>query len=155
MRRDATQVLAMCAWVKKQIGKVEDQAKAIADVSIPDEKAAGLVGDTVVSYTSRIARQPELAITDSDMFTAWVAEHYPTELVQAVRPSFMTVLRDNARIAGAVLGPGGEVCEYAELADPVIYTITRLTKDADRALGPVLGGVSLAELPNFIEESQA
>lgn len=152
MRRDATQVLAMCAWVKKQIGKVEDQAKAVADVSIPEEKAAGLVGDTVVSYTSRVARQPELAITDNDMFTAWVAEHYPTELVQSVRPSFMTVLRDNARIDGAVLGPGGEVCEFAELAEPVVYTTTRLTKDADKALEPVLGGILLADLPGFIKE---
>lgn len=151
MRRDATQVLAMCAWVRRQIGKVEDQAKAVADVSIPEEKAAGLVGDVVVSYTSRVARQPELHISDNDAFTAWVAEHYPTELVHAVRPSFLTVLRDNARATGAVLGPGGEVCEHAELADPVVYTTTRLTKDADKALEPVLGAILLADLPDFIK----
>lgn len=150
-RRDSLQVLAMCAWVRKHIAKIEDSAKADADVSMPEEKSAAVVGDTVVAYTSRISRKPELKVTDPDLFTAWVAEHYPTELTQTVRPAFLTVLRDNALQTGAVLGPSGEVCEYAVLDDPVVYTSTRLTKDAD-VLEPLLTRVNLADLPDYIQD---
>jgi hypothetical protein len=149
-RRDAVQVLAMCSWVRRQISKIEDSAKVVADVSFPDEKTAAVVDETVVAYTSRVSRKPELEIHDAGEFVAWVAEHYPTEVVSSVRPSFLTILRDNALIAGAILGPGGEVCESAGLADPVVYTQTRLTKDADKALQPILGTLLLADLADYI-----
>lgn len=150
-RREAAQVLAMCSWVRRQLTKLEDSAKVVADVSFPEEKTAAVVDETVVAYTSRIARKPELEIHNDLDFVAWVAHYYPTEVVSAVRPSFLTVLRDNAIVAGAVLGPGGEVCESAALADPVVYTTTRLTKDADKALQPLLADRALSDLPTFIQ----
>lgn len=87
----------MCSWVRKQISKVEDNAKIIADVSFPDEKTAAVVDGTVVSYTSRVSRKPELEVLDE------------------------------------------------------VYTTTRLSKEADAALAPKLSGLTLADLPTYIE----
>lgn len=150
-RREATQILAMCSWVRKQISKVEDRAKIAADVTYADEKAAAVIDDTVVAYTSRVSRKPELEILDDLGFVTWVAEHYPTEIVSTVRPAFQAMLRDQALTTGFILGPGGEVCEFAKLADPVEYTTTRLVKDADTVLAPKLSGLTLADLPAYIE----
>lgn len=150
-RRDALVTLAMCAWLRKHISKIEDRAKVDADVTMPEEKSAAVVGGKVVAYTSRITRRPELKVLDPDAFTAWVAEHYPSEVMQSVRPAFLSILQDQARQTGAVLGPGGEVCDCAVLDDAVIYTTTRLTKDAD-LLEPLLSKVTLADLPEYIQE---
>jgi len=149
-RRDALQVLAMCAWLRKHIAKIDDRAKITADVTMPEEKSAAIVDGTVVAYTSRITRRPELKVLDPVGFPAWVAEHYPSEIMQAVRPAFLSLLQDQARQTGAVLGPGGEVCDCAVLDDAVIYTTTRLTKDAD-VLEPLLTTVTLADLPEYIQ----
>lgn len=149
-RREAAQVLALCSWVKKQISKIEDKAKEVADVTYPDEKMAAVINDKVVAYTSRVQRKPELKYDDTFAFTEWVSKHYPTEIEWAVRPRFLTELRDRAIEQGAILGPGGEVCEVAELDEPIVYTTTRLQKDADDVLWPLLSGLLLADLPDFI-----
>lgn len=150
-RREAAQVLAMCSWVRKQVSKIEDNAKIIADVSFPDEKTAAVVDGTVVSYTSRVSRKPELEVLDETGFVCWVAQHFPTEIVSSVRPAFLTMLRDQALTTGFVLGPGGEVCDSVRLAEPVVYTQTRLAKGADDVLAPKLSGLKLADLPTYIE----
>lgn len=149
-RRDAAQVLAMCAWVKKQVGKIEEKAKAEADVTFPEEKTAGVVDGTVVSYTSRVSRKPELKILDDGAFVAWVAEYYPTEIMPAIRPAFLAELKERAIEVGAVISSDGEVCEAVELDEPIVYTTTRLTKDADATLQPLLS-MPLVDLPAYIE----
>lgn len=148
-QREAAVVLAMCAWAKKAIAKIEDAAKLIADVSFPEEKTAGVVNDIVVSYTQRIQKRPELKILNPGDFTAWVAKRWPTETIMTVRESFLPVLRDIAIEHGALIDPDGEVCDACELIDGTVYTMTKLTKEAD-VLAPMLEKVSLAELPAFI-----
>lgn len=154
-RRDAAQVLAMCAWLEQRIKAIKKKAQDEADVSFPEEKTAGVVDGTVVSYTSRVARKPELVITNDAAFTGWVAEHFPTEIVMSVRPAFLTELQTRAVETGVVLGPGGEVCESAELGEPVVYTTTRLVKDAGTVLEPLLSSLHLAALPEYIEGRSA
>lgn len=150
-RREAAQVLAMCSWVRKQISKIEDNAKVIADVAFPEEKTAAVVDGKVVSYTSRVSRKPELEVLDDVNFVGWVAQYFPSEIVSSVRPAFLTMLRDEALSTGFILGPGGEVCDYARLAEAVVYTTTRLVKEADAVLAPKLSALSLADLPTYIE----
>lgn len=154
-RRDAAQVLAMCSWVRKQVSIIEDAAKVAADVTYADEKMAGVVDGTVVSYTSRVSRKPELEVLDETGFVAWVDEHYPTEIVSSVRPAFVTMLRDQALTTGFVIGPGGEVCDAVRLGDPTVYTQTRLVKDAEGVLAPKLSALTLADLPTYIEGGES
>lgn len=148
-QREAAVVLAMCAWAKKAISKIEDGAKAIADVSFPEEKTAGVVDGTVVSYTQRIQKRPELRILNPGAFTDWVAARWPDEIETTVRESWITRLRDMALEHGALIDSQGEVCVHCELIDGTVYTMTKLTKESD-VLAPMLEKVSLAELPAFI-----
>jgi len=153
-RRDAAAILGLCQFVKKQIGKIEDAAKAVADVSFPDEKVAGVYAGRVVSHTYRGSRKPRepFTIKDEAAFVAWVAERWPSEITAAIRKSFL----DNVLIANAtehggfIIDDQGEVCEHAELAEPVQYIATYVDKNAAEHLQPLLA-VSLAELPAFIE----
>lgn len=155
-RRDAAQVLAMCAWVEQRVKKIKERAQAVADVTFPEEKTAGVVGDKVVSYTSRVRKKPEIRGCKDFAFIEWVSKHYPTEIEWAVRPAFLTQLRDSAMDKdGIILGPHGEVCEVAELDEPVVYTMTRLEKTAGEVLEPLLSRLLLADLPDYITGESA
>lgn len=46
---------------------------------------------------------------DLDLLTPWVQEHYPEEIVPAVRTSFVEALRDWSKKAGRPAAPQGEV----------------------------------------------
>lgn len=46
---------------------------------------------------------------DPDLLLPWVREHYPTELVEVVRPAFVEKVRVTSREAEAPCGPGGEM----------------------------------------------
>lgn len=157
-RRNAALVLAMCSLVKKRISKIEDAAKAVADVSFPDEKTAAVIGDTVVGYTSRVSRRPAepFAVLDEGKFVEWVAARWPTEVEMRVRPAFLTELANRAeRTGGVLVDEQGEVCEAVKLADPIVYTMTRLQKEADAVLEPLLADQSLSSLPDYIEYADA
>jgi hypothetical protein len=152
-QRDAAAVLGLCQWLKKQIAAVEDAAKAVADVSFPDEKIAGVYAGQVVSHTYRGSRKPRepFTIKDEAAFVAWVAQRWPTEVVGAIRKSFLENLLANAvEHGGFIVDDQGEVCEHAEMAEPVSYLATYLDRNAAEVLAPLMA-VSLAELPKFIE----
>ncbi len=155
-RRDAATVLAMCAWVKKRISKIEEHAKLVADVSFPDEKTAADVDGTVVAYTSRLTRRPSppFEYSDEPAFVKWVAERWPTEIEDSVRKSFIDyhLVPLAVGTGGHLVDDQGEVCPFAKLKEPIEYTSTRLTKDADGVLEPLLTGESLTSLPDFIGE---
>lgn len=154
-QRDAAAILGLCQFVKKQIGKIEDEAKAVADVSFPDEKVAGVYAGAVVSHTFRGSRKPKdpFVIKDEAAFVAWVAERWPTEVTAAIRKSFLDVLAQKAAEHGAIVDDAGEVCEHAELAEPISYIATYLDRTAAEKLAPLLA-VPLAELPTFIAGSE-
>lgn len=46
---------------------------------------------------------------DEDRLLPWVREHYPTELVETVRPAFVEKIRATSREAETPCGPGGEL----------------------------------------------
>lgn len=152
-RRDAAQVLAMCAWVKRHISKIEERAKLVADVSFPEEKTAAAVDGTVVAYTSRVTRKPSepFTVLDEAGFLNWVLQRWPTEVEQRVRPAWVTILSQGFVIDGVLTDGEGEICEHVKVNDPVVYTTTRLTKEADDVLQPLLVNESLASLPDLIE----
>jgi hypothetical protein len=151
VQRNAAVVLAMCSWARKRLAEVEDRAKTAADVAFPDEKMAGVIDGTVVSYTQRVQRKPELKILNEGSFVDWVQARWPDEVVPKVRESFLTKLRDGALEHGAIVDGDGEVCVHAELGDGVVYTATRLTKDADSVLEPELSKLRLPDLIYYIQ----
>jgi hypothetical protein len=151
IQRNAAVVLAMCSWARKRLTEVEERAKDAADVSFPEEKTAGVIDGTVVSYTQRIQKRPELKILNPGDFTDWVAKRWPTEIIMTVRESFLPVLREIATEHGALIDQDGEVCDACELIDGTVYTTTRLTKDADAVLEPELSKLRIPDLLYYIE----
>lgn len=157
-RRDAAAILALCAYLKKRIAKIEEAARVTADVTYPDEKTAGTVAGTVVSYTSRITRKPPEPFTmlNPGGFVEWVETRWPTEIEKAVRPSWLNMLAiAAAEHDGNVIDEDGEVCPWVKLNDPIVYTKTSLTKQADEVLAPLLADLTLESLPDYIEEESS
>ena len=152
-RRNSAVVLALCSWAIKELREIENRAKDEVDCQYADEQISGVYNDTVISTTKRVSRKPELKILDEPGFVAFVAQHWPTEIVQSVRPAFLEELRNRALDVGCVLGPDGEVCDAAELAEPVEYVATYLKKTAVEVLGPLLD-TPLSKLPKLIEETE-
>lgn len=153
MRRPAATVLALCSWAIKELRAIEAQAKDEVDCTYADEQISGVYEGTVVSTTKRVSRKPELKILNEAEFVAFVTRYWPTEVVPAVRPAFLEELRNRALEVGAVISPEGEVCDAAELAEPVEYIGTYLKKGAGDVLAPLLD-TPLSQLPKLIEETE-
>ncbi|OYN76834.1 hypothetical protein [Mycolicibacterium sphagni] len=154
MRREAAQILAMVAWTKRQLGKIEARAKAEIDVQFAEEKIAATVEvdgkPVVVGYTQMVQPKPQLQVTDPEKFVQWVAERWPTEIVESVRESFLPVLKERC-VDGILIDDQGEPCPFASLTDPDPYSRTFLTKNGEETLTPVLGSWSLEDLVKVIE----
>ena len=155
-RRDAAQILAMISWVRKQLKKIEMEANQRAEVEFSEEKikAHVVIGNTKVevSSTTRVQPSAKLKVEDPDRLALWVQKRWPTEILPAVRPSFLAQITvDMAANDGCLVDAEGEVCPWAGLELPNAYTTTRLLKDADRHLAELLGRRSLADLVWFIE----
>lgn len=158
-RRDAAQILALVAWVSKQLKRIKEEANARADVEFPDEKVKGhLVIDgkkVEISSTSRVQKAPKLVLdaADAESFARWVEKRWPTEVVPAVRQSFLSQLVSRmAASGGCLVDDDGVVCPFVSLESPDPYTTTWLLKGADEHLSELLGQRSLADLVRFIED---
>lgn len=155
-RRDAAQILAMISWVRKQLKRIEATANERADVEFSEEKVKGHVvidGERVeVSSTTRVQLGPKLKVEDPDRLAAWVQQRWPTEIVPAVRPSFLAqIVPRMAAADGCLVDDDGEVCPWVGLERPNPYTRTSLLKDADAHLSGLLGQRSINDLMQFIE----
>ncbi|MDM2350545.1 Uncharacterised protein [Mycobacteroides abscessus subsp. abscessus] len=158
-RRDAAQILAMVSWVRKQLKRIEATANERADVEFSEEKVKGHVvidGEKVeVSSTTRVQLGPKLKVEDPDRLAAWVQQRWPTEIVPAVRPSFLAqIVPRMAATNGCLIDDDGEVCPWVGLERPNPYTTTRLLKGADDNLSNLLERRSLADLLQFIENAE-
>jgi hypothetical protein len=156
-RRNAAAVLAMVSWARKQLKKFEESVKDATEIVYPDEKVAATVGGVVVGHTSRVSRRPAapFVIHNEQAFVDWVGKRWPSEIVASVRPAFLTVLAERAEHTdGVLIDEQGEVCDAVELAPPIEYTTTRLAKNADEVLAPLLAGRSLETLAAYITEAE-
>ncbi|MBF9328516.1 hypothetical protein [Mycobacteroides chelonae] len=155
-RRDAAQILAMVSWVRKQLKRIEATANERADVEFSEEKVKGHVvigGEKVeVSSTTRVQQGPKLKVEDPDRLAAWVQQRWPTEIVPAVRPSFLAqIVPRMAATDGCLVDDDGEICPWVGLELPNAYTTTRLLKDADAHMSELLAKRSITDLVQFIE----
>ncbi|WP_423487922.1 hypothetical protein [Mycobacteroides sp. PCS013] len=156
-RRDAAQTLGLISWVRKQLKRIEAEANERADIEFGDERVKGHVvidGEKVeFSSTTRVQPSAKLKVEDPDRLAVWVQQRWPTEIVPAVRPSFLAQITPKMAAAdGLLIDDDGEVCPWVGLERATAYTTTRLLKDADEHLAPLLEDKTLADLVRFIED---
>ena len=89
------------------------------DITLPD-------GEKVASASIGNS-EPKPVVTNEMAFTRWVAENFPTEIVQTVRPTFKKVLLEN----NEQVNPQGEAVhtKTGQIIDGVVFTnsASRLT----------------------------
>ncbi|OHU23425.1 hypothetical protein BKG77_07110 [Mycobacteroides chelonae] len=156
-RRTAALTLGMIQWTRKQLKRIEAVAQERADVEFSDEKIKGHVEidntKIEVSSTTRVQPSLKLKVEDPERLAQWVQLRWPTEIVPAVRESFLSQLVPKMAAAdGMLIDDNGEVCPFICLESPNQYITTRLLKDADAHLGPMLETRSLADLIRYISE---
>ena len=138
--RRAAAKLAVCKWIRDQVGKWEDEARAeLSDMVAGDRQAAQLAGyqiGTVGMYEGK----RDFRVIDDSRFGEWVAERWPEEVehIVQVRPDFRRVLAARAREHGALIDNAGEVCPWAELRHGEPYLMTRTNRDMDAVVQDLL-----------------
>ncbi|AMT70491.1 hypothetical protein ABG82_09275 [Mycobacteroides immunogenum] len=146
----------MISWVRKQLKVIEAEANQRAEVEFAEEKVKAHVvidgAKVEVSSTTRVQPSAKIKVEDPDRLAQWVQKRWPTEIVPAVRTSFLSQMSaDMAANGGCLVDAEGEICPWVGLELPNAYTTTRLLKDADQHLAELLGRRSLADLIWFIE----
>ena len=102
--RTAAAKLAVCKWIRGQVGKWEDEAKAeLRDMVAGDRQAALLAGYQIGTVT--MCDKRELRAIDENRLAEWVGERWPEEVehIVQVRPDFRRVLAARAREHGALI----------------------------------------------------
>lgn len=116
--------------IEQRAKELKDQAKQeLHALEVGDTVAGKWNGHTIAKATMTRGRT-KLVITDEREFTAWVADHHPTEIVTHVNPAFLRLLEAKAKDVGAVIDSLGEVVPGVELVDGEPYVSVRRDKDA-------------------------
>lgn len=88
-------------------------------------------------------------ITDTQAFTAWVADRYPDELVRVVGEAFTRKLLDSALAAGEPVDVRtGEVIPGVEVAVSDAYLTVRPSSEAKTRMRETLHASGLLQLPS-------
>lgn len=140
--------LAAIAAVKKHLTGVDNDAKAdlMEHLDAGDRKTAVLPDGTSIGTVS-VSKpgDPQVVVTDSRKFLAWVKEHRPTAIIEAVRES------DQKSILEAAL-TDGEVPDGCDLTDgKASYVSVRQTEEQRQAVVTAWRDGSLA-LPSIVGE---
>jgi hypothetical protein len=134
--RTAAAKLAVCKWIRSQVGKWEDEAKAeLSDMVAGDRQAALLAGYKIGTVTMCEGKR-EFRVIDDNRLAEWVADRWPEQVehIVQVRPAFLRILADRALRHGALIDNDGEVCLWAELRHGEPYLMTK----PDRDMGAVI-----------------
>lgn len=66
-------------------------------------------GETLLGKGTIAKGSVRVSVTSPGALVAWVAENYPTEIVQAIAPAFEAKILAASKTAGEPCGPGGEL----------------------------------------------
>lgn len=133
---DPKATLLLCKWLRDRIKVWETQAKAELGMR-PGERLAGEIGSSHLGFVT-LARGKRSTRVDEDAFTEWVAQRWPTEIVQSVRPAFRAKLLSQALDRGAVIDDDGVVCEAVTVGSGEPYPTTQLDEQADTTVAELL-----------------
>jgi hypothetical protein len=138
--RTAAAKLAVCKWIRDQVGKWEDEAKAeLTDMVAGDRQAALLAGYKIGTVTMCEGKRG-FRVIDDNRLGEWVAARWPENVETAVqiRPAFMRVLADRTLKYGALIDDDGEVCPWAELRHGEPYLMTKPDPDMGAVIQDLL-----------------
>jgi hypothetical protein len=138
--RTAAAKLAVCKWIRGQVAKWEDEAKAeLSDMVAGDRQAALLAGYKIGTVTTCEGKR-EFRIVDDNRLAEWVAERWPDEVEHfvQVRPAFLRILANRVLKHGALIDTAGEVCPWAELRRGEPYLMTKPDRDMDAVIQDLL-----------------
>jgi hypothetical protein len=136
-KREAAAVLAQCKWLKDNIKRWEDAAKTVLSHELsPGERAAAVDAEgTQLGFAAMVAGRREVKINDEHAFTAWVAQRWPTEMSQQIKPEFRAKLFDQAKTLGGVPDPvDGTVCPFVAVVGYDPFPKVTLSEWADSVL---------------------
>ena len=109
-----------------------DEAKAEAMAYARHHRAKSL--ETDYGSVGLTRKKPTVRITDEGAFLAWCRENAPSEIVESVRPSFVTAFKKQilAEPHGLIYGLTGEEVDFVDLVAGYEFLSVRLTGEAKR-----------------------
>lgn len=138
--RTAAAKLAVCKWIRDQVGKWEDEAKAeLSDMVAGDRQAALLEGYKIGTVTMCEGKRG-FQVIDDNRLAEWVDGRWPEEVehIAQVRPAFLRLLADRTLKHGALIDDDGEVCPWVELRYGTPYLMTKPDPDMDGVMQTML-----------------
>lgn len=129
--RDLAVLKVLSERLREAKALLETQARELMEPS--DRSAVNLDGELVGTVTLVTGRH-SARVTDPTALTEWVRQNHPTEVqtVETVRPSFLSVLLDEAKAAGVAVDTAtGEAVPGIDVSLGQPYPMIRLTADAD------------------------
>jgi hypothetical protein len=127
--------VAVLTALRDSIDEVIDQERAALTAELLDANETlgvkqldiTLPNGEKVASASIGNSEPKPVVTNEAVFTRWVADNFPTEIIQSVRPSFKKALFENTE----QVNPQGEAChtKSGEIIDGVVFSASssRLT----------------------------
>lgn len=128
--REVALRLAALKAVKDALTKEEGSSKGalMDDLDPGDRKQAALPDGTKVATVSVSQREAAFKVTDERAFLAWVKEHRPTAIVEAVRESDQKSILEG-------IATSGEMPDGVELGEPgAPYVSVRQSAEQAEAL---------------------
>lgn len=133
---DAAARVAIVAALRAKVAEAYDKSRdEMSDQMDPGSRwpanlGGGALGDVIMTRGATRAK-----VTDEDTFTRWVAENHPTEIVQSVRPAYLSkVLADAKRFGAAVDSTSGEFIPGVEMETGKSYVTVKLAEDASQVI---------------------
>jgi len=132
--------------IEREAKQAKDTAKAeVAELLPFGNTEAARIGDEILCKTSWSKTSSSVAVTDEGVFTAWVKEHHPTEIVETVRSGYVAA----AFLEWAKEHHPTEVVEtvnpaYVKALKPVGYAVIDAAGEVVPGIDVVAGKPSLS-----------
>lgn len=129
---DAATRAAIVSALRSQVMEAYELARnEVGEQMNPGDRKAAQLGNERLGYVVMTTGSTRFKVTNDDVFTQWVAEHHPEELVQAVRSSYRNkVLDDAKRFGQAVDVHSGELIPGVDVVQGAPYVTVKLAEDA-------------------------
>lgn len=143
---DPAATLAVCRWLEKRIKQWVETAKAeLVEDMLSGERRQARVAGHRLGLVSLTDSRRTVRVIDEAGLVAFVAEHYPTEIVQAVRPAFLDRLKAEVLDRGALIDRDGVVHDgLLEISESAPYPMVRLDKGADETITNLLASARIS-----------
>lgn len=127
----ATRVAIVAALKSKVLEAYELARNESGDQMDSGDRKAVRLGDGQLGHVVKANGSSRAKVTNEEALIKWVAEHHPDEIVQAVRPSYVNKLLDDAKHYGqAVDVTTGELVPGVDVRVGNPYVTVRLAEDA-------------------------